>query len=200
MSSKQLILDKIQQNKPAFVALKELPQFDKAVYTSNEKTEALVAMLHLVKTEVVLVDHLISIKVNAESLKSQGHQVITLLDEGVELDEALALAHKTATDLAMLDYAFIKGNIAVCENGAIWLTDKNMVNRLLPFICKHLVLVIAEKDIVANMHEAYERIKINQEGYGVFISGPSKTADIEQSLVIGAHGPLSLKVYIIKTA
>jgi L-lactate dehydrogenase complex protein LldG len=48
------------------------------------------------------------------------------------------------------------------------------------------------------MHEAYQRIRINEYGYGVFIAGPSKTADIEQSLVIGAHGPRSLEVFLIE--
>jgi L-lactate dehydrogenase complex protein LldG len=42
-------------------------------------------------------------------------------------------------------------------------------------------------DIVPTMHEAYRQINIAEEGWGAFIAGPSKTADIEQSLVIGAH-------------
>lgn len=47
------------------------------------------------------------------------------------------------------------------------------------------------------MHEAYKRLDISQIGFGVFLAGPSKTADIEQSLVIGAHGARSLVVFCI---
>ena len=67
---------------------------------------------------------------------------------------------------------------------------------LLGNITKHLVLVIEEKSLVPYMHQAYE--KIENFNFGVFISGPSKTADIEQSLVIGAHGALSLTVFLKK--
>jgi L-lactate dehydrogenase complex protein LldG len=101
-------------------------------------------------------------------------------------------------NLYEVDIAIVKGGIAVAENGAIWVTEKNMVDRMLPFSCEQLVIVIEEKNIVNNLHEAYDAINISEEGYGVFIAGPSKTADIEQSLVIGAHGPVALQVLIIK--
>ena len=101
-------------------------------------------------------------------------------------------------NLYEVDVAIIKGGTAVAENGAIWVTEKNMVDRMLPFSCQQLVIVIEEKNIVNNLHEAYDVINISEDGYGVFIAGPSKTADIEQSLVIGAHGPVGLEVLIIK--
>ena len=43
-------------------------------------------------------------------------------------------------------------------------------------------------DLVANMHEVYLRIGKIGTGFGLFLAGPSKTADIEQCLVIGARG------------
>ena len=99
-----------------------------------------------------------------------------------------------AISLAAVDRVILKSSLGVAENGSVWLTEKDMVNRLLPFICQHLVIVLEQNNIVANMHEAYKKIGKADAGYHVFISGPSKTADIEQSLVIGAHGARSMLV------
>jgi L-lactate dehydrogenase complex protein LldG len=98
--------------------------------------------------------------------------------------------------LANVSVAILQGEFGVAENGAIWITDRTMVDRALPFICENLILLINKESILPTLHEAYTRIEEDEYTYGVFISGPSKTADIEQSLVLGAHGAKTLTVFI----
>ncbi len=106
--------------------------------------------------------------------------------------EEVADAH----DLRDLDLAIVQGELAVAENGAVWITERGLRHRVLPWIAQHLALVVPADTLVDDMHEAYERIEVGA-GFGCFISGPSKTADIEQALVIGAHGPRSATVFLV---
>ncbi|MCA9081402.1 MAG: LUD domain-containing protein [Planctomycetaceae bacterium] len=100
-------------------------------------------------------------------------------------------------ELEHVDFAVLPGAVAVAENAAIWVNDTNVRHRVLYFVTQHLALVVPRTGLVSNMHEAYERIEVNARPFGAFISGPSKTADIEQSLVIGAHGARSLSVFLV---
>ncbi len=110
----------------------------------------------------------------------------------VELDQ-IADPHQ----LEDIDWAVLPGQFGVAENGAIWVTDAGLAHRAIYFIVQHLALVVPAAEIVHQMHAAYSRIQVGTSSLGVFISGPSKTADIEQSLVIGAHGPRSLTVICV---
>jgi L-lactate dehydrogenase complex protein LldG len=100
-------------------------------------------------------------------------------------------------DLDNLDFVIYPGEIAVAENGAVWITDRSLKHRVVFFITQFLALVVRRETIVSNMHQAYQRIQIPQPGFGLFLAGPSKTADIEQSLVIGAHGCREMQVFVI---
>ena len=110
----------------------------------------------------------------------------------------------TPHELANLDWAVLPGEFGVAENGSIWVTARPTRHRAVYFLCEHLVLVLPQNKIVHNMHQAYERLSgLGTDGrtdYGTFVAGPSKTADIEQSLVIGAQGPRSLDVLIVENA
>lgn len=100
-------------------------------------------------------------------------------------------------ELENLDFVIYPGEFAVAENGAVWLTDRDLRHRVVFFITQYLVLVVERSSLVATMHDAYAQAKVPQPGFGLFLSGPSKTADIEQSLVIGAHGCRELQVFVI---
>jgi L-lactate dehydrogenase complex protein LldG len=96
------------------------------------------------------------------------------------------------------DLAIVQGETGVAENGCVWIPQA-VKEKALYFIAEYLIILLNKKDIVSNMHEAYERIRFNENGFGVFISGPSKTADIEQSLVVGAHGAKGVTVLLTVT-
>jgi L-lactate dehydrogenase complex protein LldG len=100
-------------------------------------------------------------------------------------------------DLSDVDFAILPGDLAVAENAAVWVNDVHVKHRVIYFLCQHLALVVRTSDLLHNLHEAYERLSVTQSPYGGFIAGPSKTADIEQSLVIGAHGPRSMTVFLV---
>ena len=194
MSSRNNILGRIEKNKPALTAL---PAIDINVVSSYE--DILVkfsATLKSIGGDVIEINSFDELKNIIVEKNNSGKLVVNTIHQLGDVDSRLILMPKEI--LNEVDTAIIKGEIAVAENGAVWLYESQMVNRLLPFICQHLILVIDKKNIVATMHQAYQQIDTSKEGFGVFVAGPSKTADIEQSLVIGAHGARSLTVYLVR--
>ncbi|WP_353139805.1 LUD domain-containing protein [Pseudopedobacter sp.] len=191
--SRDSILSAIKANKPEEVAL---PEIDFGVLMSfGNLTEQYCEILLKIGGQFKLFNSLDEIKHTIEAEKN-GALVIDTLNLSEE--DRHNLYSKTSKELEKLDRVYIKGTVGVAENGAIWISENALPHRILPFITQHLVLVLNVKDIVPTLHHAYEKISFEDLGYGAFIAGPSKTADIEQSLVIGAHGARSLMVYLVQ--
>lgn len=100
-----------------------------------------------------------------------------------------------AQNLNGTDVGVVRGQIGVAENGCVWI-PQSMKEKAVCFIAEYLVIVLPKSGIVNNMHEAYARIEMPATGLGTFISGPSKTADIEQALVMGAQAARGVTVVI----
>ena len=100
-----------------------------------------------------------------------------------------------ANDLNGTDVGVVRGVFGVAENGCIWI-PQTMKQKAVCFISEYLVILLDRKQIVNNMHEAYQRVEFNSYGYGCFISGPSKTADVAQALVIGAQAARGVTVVL----
>ncbi len=136
-------------------------------------------------------------KKSAIDLASKYHRVVNFSKE-IDI-EGESIAHiRSPYQLNDIDLLYVDGIFGVAENGAIWVSTDDLPFRVLPFIAEHLVICIKKENLVANMHDAYAKIESETYGFGVFIAGPSKTADIEQSLVIGAQGPKSLRIVIME--
>ena len=100
-------------------------------------------------------------------------------------------------ELNGVDLGIIAGELGVAENGCVWI-PQNVKHKAIYFVSEYLVIVLDKNKIVNNMHEAYSTVKFSEKyGFSVFISGPSKTADIEQSLVMGAHGAKGVTVVLV---
>jgi L-lactate dehydrogenase complex protein LldG len=101
-------------------------------------------------------------------------------------------------DLEGTDLAVLPGALAVAENGATWIEGPRLPHHALVVIPEHLAVVVEVAAIVPDLHAAYARLDLaGRPRWGLFLAGPSKTADIEQSLVIGAHGARSLTVLLV---
>lgn len=191
MSSRELILKAVAENKPDLTAL---PEMDLSLTISYaNKIEQFIDKLKSAGATTFHQDSKFVLQNDLTEVKAQGKFIIDLLD----IPHSKDWGDLPASQLESLDTCYLRAELGVAENGAMWISEKQMSNRLIPFICQHLVIVIHEENIVNTMHEAYQRIETTADGFGVFIAGPSKTADIEQNLVIGAHGSRSLRVYLM---
>lgn len=96
------------------------------------------------------------------------------------------------------DVGIIRGMFGVAENGCIWIPQQ-MKEKAVCFISENIVILLRKSQIVNNMHEAYKQIAFDSkyDGYGTFISGPSKTADIAQVLVMGAQVARSVTILLM---
>lgn len=204
MSSRDTILESLRRNRPA---LAELPELNYTWTTYNDPRAKFIEVLEAVGGKAIIASGIADLNNQLQNLPqlSTARKVASLVP-GVGSPNVDASAVDSPHTLADIDVAILHGEFAVAENAAVWATDHNMSQRVLYFLCQHLILVVPGSAIVDHMHVAYARIAAaSQNGrppfaepvFGVFISGPSKTADIEQSLVIGAHGPRSLTVCLL---
>ena len=192
--SKESILEQIRKSKPELVGLPLIPEFN---YHRGDLIEQFKKSLIQVGGQAIEIRE----EDIAQKIKSMfgDLKLIAFNDRSLNIYKIDTYEIENPRELRDIVLAVLRCRFGVAENGAVWLSDADLSHRALPFISQHCVLIIPKIEMVWNMHDAYQRIKQEHfKGFGVFISGPSKTADIEQSLVIGAHGPKSLTVFLIK--
>ena len=187
--SRASILKRLKKNKPPSVELPVIPKFGKksdqleTTFIKNAQASGTTCITAESTIESIIQNH----HSGAKHIAAPEYPSIATL----KLSATTSIAQ-----LEQLDLVVLKASLGVAENGAVWLPEKLGIPRVVPFITQHLLIVLSPQHIVWDMHEAYQQLSFASLGFGVFIAGPSKTADIEQSLVIGAQGARSMGVWL----
>lgn len=196
MGSRNQILERIKSNKPELI---DLPNINTTLFDEDlDLIKEFTKKLEVVGGTIFSVDTDKEVIFQVDKMFTDAVIKFSNLTDTTSFNTIDLATLQKPHDLEDLDILILESKLGVAENGSIWLSDSEIPVRVLPFITKHLVLVLSAKDVVPYMHEAYDKLNTLNSDFGVFIAGPSKTADIEQSLVIGAHGALSLTVFLKK--
>lgn len=194
MSSKAEILNRIKLNQPDLVT--DLPDLSLLGSEDFDILETYKTVLKGIGGDPVEVSNYNEIINYIKSNYNLQKRLITTLPELSEI-ASLDWNNVDPHSLQDVELTVVKAHFGVAENSALWVTDDILGQRISPFIAQYLAIIVHKNDIVRTMQQAYERIGNQEYGFGTFIAGPSKTADIEQSLVLGAHGARGLIVFLL---
>ncbi len=188
MSSRNDILEQIRRNQPSPVALPAIPSFAQPAGALLDRFKAGVVRMggRVAEPQGENLDAFV------RGLYPDASVVASAVPE-VTGNRDLGAVDRPAK-LADVDLGIVRAAFGVAETGSVWLTSAHFRVDSLGFLAQHLVVLLDPARIVATLHDAYAMGDAFNARYGVFMTGPSATADIEGVLIHGAQGIRSMTV------
>ena len=194
-SSRESILAAVAAAQPEALPLPDLSQSGLGSGIVPSPAQAM-AVLDQIGARVCRVASLREVREFVQAQREAGLRVASAVP-GISGDVDLGEL-QSGHQLDGVEWGVMRASFGVCENGALWLDEAAMGGcRALPVIVQRWLVLVGTEDWVADMHEAYARLGTLDAGFGLFLAGPSKTADIEQCLVVGAHGVVEATVMLV---
>lgn len=145
-------------------------------------------------------------------LAKKGHWKTLALHKG-ELTDAIAEHLPETLTLLRVDDGYQKESLEACDagltecealvaqTGSVCVTGRSSGGRALSVLPPHHIVIAHKTQVVTDLAAAYELLAQKYQGnypsFISFITGPSRTGDIERILVLGAHGPKRLTVILV---
>jgi len=192
MTSRNEILARVRVNQPLAVSLPGIPAFGKPLVSLPDAFRAALLRMGGKLSEAPEDGDLDAL------IRRLFTDAKVICSATPEVKGTLRIAEaKEPGQLADVDDGVARAAFGVAETGSLWLTERELKVNSLGFLAQHLVVLLDPARIVANMHLAYRERAQFEAAYGVFLTGPSATADIEGVLIHGAQGIRTMTVILL---
>jgi L-lactate dehydrogenase complex protein LldG len=116
-------------------------------------------------------------------------------------DQGIAVITKGMREhLGGIDIGLTMAAAGIAETGTVVVCSTNEEVRLASMIAETHIAILPASSIVADSYDLEPKMIewMQQPNYTAFVTGPSRTADIERVLALGVHGPLELHILILE--
>ena len=114
--------------------------------------------------------------------------------------DAEIIRRAKAAELFTTEVGITSAQLAIAETGTLVLRSESEFSRLTSLVPEVHICILEASQIRAGMSEVLSEIAATLDPAVTFITGPSRTSDIELTLAIGVHGPRELFVILIENA
>ncbi|HYG35764.1 MAG TPA: lactate utilization protein [Clostridia bacterium] len=192
---------------PSLRAREWLPKvgatFEERLELFRKNATDLKADFHLVSGREELIQRLLELR-DHEGWKKVGSHTGELTDFAtVKLGLPVCRTDKgyDVSDLESCSAGITECDALVAQTGSVLVTSRNAGGRALSVLPPHHVVLARRDQLLADLPEAFAFLKRKYSGNYPslisFITGPSRTGDIERILVLGAHGPKKLTIFCL---
>ena len=144
---------------------------------------------------------LISDREGWESIAFPADSEIQALLGNISISKLEVNRSTVKTDLEKVSAGITGCDALIAQTGSVLLTANSGGGRALSVLPVHHVVIAAASQLVPDLPAAFELLERkyapNFPSFMTFITGPSRTGDIERVLVLGAHGPRKLTVIMV---
>jgi L-lactate dehydrogenase complex protein LldG len=194
--SRNTILDAVRGNQPTAHPMPTIPHFHTSQLPTNQPAdlvaafcESIARMAGVVVTEVVP-----NLNSFLRAKFPDAKVICSATPEYAGTIEPASLNHWS--EASAIDVCILRSPMGVAETGSILLSDIELQVNTLAFLAHDLVVLLDPKQIVGNIHDAYEHPHFKRRPYSVLMTGPSGSGDISGITVHPAQGVKTLTVIL----
>jgi L-lactate dehydrogenase complex protein LldG len=189
--SRNTILDSVRANQPAARSMPIIPHFhtNKPAYLVATFSQSIARMAGVVVTE-----HVPDFDSFLRTKFSDAKVICSAIPEYAGTIKPASLNHWS--EASTIDVCVLRSPMGVAETGSILLSDLELQVNTIAFLAHDLVVLLDPKQIVGNIHDAYEHPYFKLRSYSVLMTGPSGSGDIGGIVVHPAQAAKTLTVLL----